>query len=168
MAHPASRWFALALVGAALSVPTPALAASRGESPAVKVLVQRAMISQEAAKRVFDQLQLTQGQRKQCMEIVRKGYLANRDLRGRAKTSWHALMVLLRSPAATYQQALDRQREVGRLQEILAERRLATWFSVRKLLTPVQLSRLSSITLDPAGFGEANGEQGNSRPDAKR
>ncbi|MBU6429978.1 MAG: hypothetical protein KGR26_13270, partial [Cyanobacteria bacterium REEB65] len=149
-----------------LGSPSPAHAAPTAPTPYVR----RAVVSQGAANRVFDELQLTPAQRQQCMAIVRSGYVDSVAMRGKARDSWHDLMQLLRNPQASLQQAMVQQRELTQLQESLAEKRLVTWFAVRQLLTPAQLARLSSLSLDqPLGFEDENGQQSapNAAPNAR-
>ncbi len=130
----------------------------------------RSIVNQDAADRVFAQLRLTPPQRERCVAIVRDGYVSAHRLRDEARRSWHVLMQTLRNPGASLEQALAEQRQVGQYQESLAEKRLATWFQLRRILTPEQLARLSTLSIDPsAELGETNGEQGDSHagPDGR-
>ncbi len=113
----------------------------------------------QSASRLFEELELSAEQRTTCQAVVRNGYEINRELRRQARETWHDLMAALRKPTTTLDEALSKQRELARLQNLLAEKRLETWFAVRKLLTPEQLSRLSSLKSESTLWLEDYGEQ---------
>jgi len=138
-------WVVAALAaGSVLS--GPALAAdSRGGQD--QVSQQQAQKGRSVSK-LFDALELSPEQRSSCLAVVRQGWEVNRSLRQDAQETWHELMATLRRPEVSLDQALTMQRKLSRLQQALAEKRLETWFAMRKLLTPEQLDRLSSLRLD--------------------
>ncbi len=152
-------WVGLALAtGSVLS--GPALAAeSRGQVE--QVSSQQAQQSRSVSK-LFDELDLSPEQRSHCLAVVKQGWEVNRTLRHDAMETWHDLMATLRKPDVTLDQALSMQRKLSRLQQTLAEKRLETWFAMRKLLTPDQLDRLSSLRLD--WLEEVNGEPRSTKP----
>lgn len=112
----------------------------------------------QAAGRLFEELELSNEQRVSCQAVVRNGYEINRELRRQAREVWHDLMAALRKPTTTLEDAMIKQRELAKLQNLLAEKRLETWFAVRKLLTPEQLDRLSSLKTDSTLWLEDYGE----------
>lgn len=72
--------------------------------------------------------------------------------RALVKSDWLALQAkqkelsaLLRSPGATVDQAVAKQREIDALKAKLAENRLRGWFETRALLTPEQLQKLKQL-----------------------
>lgn len=150
------------LVGAALaaSIGFFALPAAAAQIPPSQRQVQNQapLLNQAAASRLFEELELSAEQRASCQALVRQSYEINRELRRQARQTWHDLMAALRKPTATLEEALSKQRELSRLQNLLAEKRLETWFAVRKLLTPEQLDRLSSLKIDSTFWLEDHGE----------
>lgn len=172
LARSTARLIVMSMAGIAWLSPGAALAApvQDGQASGSGRMCVRSIVNQDAADRVFAQLRLTSPQRERCVAIVRKGYMSAHQLRDEARRSWHVLMQTLRDPEASLEQALAEQRQVGLYQESLAEKRLATWFQLRKILTRAQLTRLSSLSIDPsAELGDANGEQGDSHagPDGR-
>lgn len=150
------------LVGAALAAAFslfsfPADAA--GNPQAQKQLQNHAQVQNPAAaSRLFEELELSNEQRASCQAVVRRGYETNSELRRQARETWHELMATLRKPTTTLEEAMAKQRELAKLQNLLAEKRLETWFAVRKLLTPEQLDRLSSLKVDSTLWLEDYGE----------
>jgi len=117
-----------------------------------------------SVSRLFDDLEMTPEQRSSCQAIVKQSWEYNRELRRQARETWHELMAALRRPGVTLDEAVSKQRQLARLQESLAEKRLETWFAVRKILTAQQLDRLSSLHLDSTlWFEDDNGEPRNAK-----
>jgi Spy/CpxP family protein refolding chaperone len=64
------------------------------------------------------------------------------------KTRQQELATLLRSPGATADQAVAKQREIDAIRARLAESRVRAWFETRAVLTPAQLQKLPALKPD--------------------
>lgn len=98
--------------------------------------------------RLFEELGLSSQQRATCLGLVKNGWERGMDLRNQARGAWHDLMGVLRRKDVSLDEALALQRQLAKYQALLAEKRLETWFSVRRVLTDEQLEKLSSLRID--------------------
>ena len=113
---------------------------------------------------LFEELGLTAQQRASCTALMKRGWDVSQSLRSEARETWHQLMAALRNPDASLDETLELQRKLSRLQQTLAEKRLETWFAMRKLLTTEQLNRLSDLRPDSTLWIEdENGELRNAK-----
>jgi Spy/CpxP family protein refolding chaperone len=113
---------------------------------------------------LFDELELTADQRASCSAQMKRGWDLSQSLRSEARETWHQLMAALRNPDASLDETLALQRKLSRLQQTLAEKRLETWFAMRRLLTTEQLNRLSDLRPDSTLWIEDdNGEPRNAK-----
>lgn len=124
---------------------TPAIAAPQGGGP--RGGMHAGAPHDMMPERIFKQLNLTPEQRGKIETIRAQGQERTRAQREQLMTRRQELHQLIRSASATRDQALAKQREVNALQNQLAEARVSTWFEMRAVLTPEQLSQLESAKM---------------------
>jgi len=95
--------------------------------------------------RMFDRLNLTDEQKEKIKTLRQQGQERTKAQREQLMTKRRELNELVRSANSSREQAIAKQREVNTLQNQLAEARMNTWFDMRAVLTPEQLSQLEQL-----------------------
>lgn len=95
--------------------------------------------------RMFKYLEVTPEQRTKLKEIHRKQAEFAKGQRLALKSREHELSLLLKSPAASKDQALAKNREIDGIKQKLSEARIQSWFESRAVLTPDQLKKMESF-----------------------
>ncbi|MNX85490.1 LTXXQ motif protein [compost metagenome] len=112
--------------------------------------------------RMFKYLEVTPEQRTKLKEIHRKQAEFAKGQRLTLKSKEHELGLLLKSPSATKDQALAKNREIDGIKQKLSEGRILSWFESRAVLTPEQLKKMESFDFgarEGKGFRRGHGEK---------
>lgn len=105
-------------------------------------------------ERMFKYLEVTPEQRTKLKEIHRKQGEFAKGERLTLKSKEHELSLLLKSPGATKDQALAKNREIDGIKQKLSEARIQSWFESRAVLTPEQVKKMGSFDFGARGHGE--------------
>ncbi|HEY9900484.1 MAG TPA: periplasmic heavy metal sensor [Pantanalinema sp.] len=95
--------------------------------------------------RMFRHLEVTPEQRTKLEEIHRKQTEFAKAQRQVLKSKEKELSTLLKSPSATRDQALAKNREIDGIKQKLSESRIQSWFDSRAVLTPEQLKKMEAF-----------------------
>jgi Spy/CpxP family protein refolding chaperone len=98
--------------------------------------------------RMFKTLGLTADQQAKVKAIRERHRAAVKADWAALKAKQQELSTLLRSPAATVDAALAKQKEIDALRARLNEGRVRAWFETRAVLTPEQLQKLPSLKFE--------------------
>jgi Spy/CpxP family protein refolding chaperone len=114
-------------------------------------------------ERMFQHLEVTPEQRTKLKEIQRKHADFATGQRLTLKSREHELSLLLKSPSATRDQALAKNREIDAIKQKLSESRIQSWFDSRAVLNPEQLKKMEAFDFgarEGKGFRRGHGGMG--------
>lgn len=144
-------------MGLATLPATAAFAAPDAPRADAQQMVERRM------NRMFKHLEVTPEQREKLQEIHRKQAEFAKGQRLALKSREHELSLLLKSPGATRDQALAKNREIDGIKQKLSEARIRSWFDSRAVLTPEQIKKMEAFDFgarEGKGFRRGHGERG--------
>jgi len=116
-----------------------------GNDPAASSHRRQASSTQHKRASLFDQLGLSDEQKKAMHDIREENRVKAKAIHDRLQSLRQELRTLMTAPDADKSQAVSLQKEIAGLQNQMEELRLKTWFAMKEKMTPEQLNKLKRI-----------------------